>query len=227
MNALLLAAVLGAGPVSAAGASSPAVVAAKLAKNLPSGSLIVSKGDCLAVRVYTLSPYTHVAAVVVTDGKPFVYDSMNGFGVRRQSLADYLKLQDPVVVHVFRPRKKFSKKRTVALRTYLDKQLGRPYAVKHHLTGKRGKALHCSEYVTEGLLACNILSANNPARVSPASLVEGILKAKSYSSAETVQLKSPAPVKPTADGWCEQLWIDTKFCTINSCRKMRGWFLCQ
>ncbi len=32
-------------------------------EDLPTGALIFSKGDCLAVRIYTQSRFTHVAAI--------------------------------------------------------------------------------------------------------------------------------------------------------------------
>src|SRR5690606_25692047 len=69
--------------------------AASITPELQTGTLLFSEGDCLAIRVYTASPYTHVALVCVEEGEPFVYDSMNGVGVRRLSLAEYFVRESP------------------------------------------------------------------------------------------------------------------------------------
>ena len=43
----------------------PALPAAeRIAVDLPTGSLLFSQGDCLAGKVFTFSPYTHVGTVV-------------------------------------------------------------------------------------------------------------------------------------------------------------------
>lgn len=191
------------------------------------GTLLVSKGECLAVRVYTQSPYTHVAAVVCRDGKPFVYDSANGVGTRCLTLENYLRAQSPDELHVFHPKREFDESRARMLEEQLDSQLGRPYAVRHHLTGKRSEGLHCSEYISEALRHCGTISVNNPAKVSPASLVTGITRHDIYSTGTTIQVV-PAPIpEPPPTKWYRDLWNSTKACTANCFLRSKRVILCQ
>jgi len=199
----------------------------QLNREVQTGTLLLSEGDCLAVKIFSKSEFTHVGVVVVRNGTPFVYDSTNGFGVRCQTLSHYLKSQQPDVLHAFHPRQKLNVKRAGALAQYLDSQLGRPYSIKHFMTGKRADGVHCSEYATDALMACNLIRAQRPAKVSPASLLQGVLKADLYKKGNPVRLKAVAVAEPVGDSWCEQAWLDTKRCTIGCCSKMKSWILCN
>ena len=227
MHALLIAVTLAAAPVEVQSFESVDAAAAAHPDEVQTGTLLFSKGDCLAIRVYTKSPYTHVAAVVVQDGTPYVYDSQNGVGVRRLALDEYLRLQRPERLHVDHPRASFSPEQAECFVAHLDEQLGRPYDVMHHLTGKRADGLHCSEYITDALMACQIIRANRPSRVSPASLREGIVNSSLYTEGRALEIQMPVAEIPEGDNWCEQLWIDTKVCTTRCCAKMQSWFLCR
>lgn len=225
---LTLALLAGSGTPSAEiGYGSTQEAAAAIAPTLQTGSLIFSSGDCLAVRIFTASPYTHVAAVVVDEqGRCTVYDSTNGVGVRRQPLADYLATQAPVEVHVHHPQRPLGAEAEGEFTSFLESQLGRPYAIQHHLTGDRCTGLHCAEYVTDALVSIDVLQAKAPPRVSPASLREGITAHHIYTTGQTIRLQRPEPV-PAGDNACEQMWIDTKSCCSSCCRKLRGWLLCD
>lgn len=225
MSFLLIAATLAATPVESY--TSHSIAAEALDDEVQTGTLLFNRGDCLAIKVFTKSPYTHVAAVVVEQGTPYVYDSMNGVGVRRLPLDRYLNTQRPDVIHVFQPAEPFTKERTATFKHALESQLGRPYAIKHHLTGKRCEGLHCSEYVTDALQSSRLIKARRPPKVSPASLVEGIVKSDLYVATQMIQVKEPQQPIERGDNWCEQTWIDTKVCTTRCCRKMRRWFLCH
>ncbi len=203
------------------------VAADEIAATLQTGSLLFSEGDCLAVRVFTASSYTHVAIVVRADTDCLIYDSMNGAGVRKQSLRDYLKVQAPETLHTFHPHVPLTPEHSERLTAFLDSQLGRPYAIQHHLTGERAEGVHCAEYVTDALMAIERLHAEQPAKVSPASLVKGITRHQVYDSSGEWELPSPAPGPPSGATWCEQMWIDTKFCCASCCDKLTGWFLCR
>ncbi len=124
MSVMLIAAVFSITPSASVDFSSPASATSHLAGKVQTGTLLVSKGDCLAVKVFTCSRYTHVAAVVVENGKPYVYESTNGHGVRRQTLAAYLAAESPNCIYVLNPKKPFSSKRGKAFRTYLQGELG-------------------------------------------------------------------------------------------------------
>ncbi|MCA9109853.1 MAG: hypothetical protein KDA52_07910 [Planctomycetaceae bacterium] len=201
--------------------------AEELAPQLQTGSLLFSEGDCLAIRVYTASSYTHVAIVVIEQGQPFVYDSMNGAGVRKQSLTSYLIGQCPDELHVYHPARPFTEEQGRGLARYLDSQLGRSYSVHHHLTGQRADGVHCAEYVTEALMSIELLHADRPWKVSPASLQTGITTAGIYESTCIANLE-PTPT-PTlqGSGRCHQMWLDTKQCLGQCCHQLSGWFLCR
>jgi hypothetical protein len=203
-----------------------ALAAESVSSQMQTGTLIFSQGDCLAVKMFTQSPYTHVAAVVIKNGQPFVYDSTSGNGVRGQSLTDYFESQSPDVVHLMHPSKPFLHERSEQFARYLNGQLGKPYSLKHHLTGKRAEGVHCSEYVTDALMSCQLIQAKQPSRVSPASLAAGILKADLYRPAQMINLKQKIS-KPKGRNWCDQMWIDTKHCTLGCCRQLQRWFLCR
>lgn len=215
-------------PLLAGDVSSVATAAAAdIADDLQTGSLLFTEGDCLAIRAYTASPYTHVAIVCLVDGRPMVYDSMNGIGVRKLSLADYLATETPSEVHLFHPRRPLTTEQGTVLRDHLESQLGRPYAIHHHLTGRRSEGLHCSEYATDALMAVGLITAQRPSKVSPASLVAGITQADIYHSGETVELVAAELPPDVGTNRCHQLWIDTKRCTLQACDKLTGWFLCR
>jgi len=227
MSWIILTAVLAAGPAPVVAEVSAAEALARLSDELQTGSLLVSRGDCLAVKIYSASALTHVAAVVVKDKKMLVYDATGGAGVRKQLLSDYIQGLRDARVHPFHPIEPLSEKQMQCFEQHLESQLGRPYAIKHHLTGSRAKGLHCSEYVTDALMAAEMLHAQNPARVSPASLVEGALESGAYRPGESLELVGDSPNPPEDQSWCAWLWFQTKECTCACCRKMRGWMFCK
>lgn len=199
---------------------------ARLPEDLDTGTLLVSQGDCLAVKIYTHSEYTHVAAVVNRHGQTLVYDSAKGIGVRCQTLDRYLAAQSTAEISILRPQEPLSREQQQAFEAHLDSQLGRPYAIHHHLTGERCDGLHCSEYVTDALVAAHVLKARQPARVSPASLVQGVTQYELYGSVVTVQLSPAVTPLPEEAGWCRRTWQWTKTCTSASYLKVRGMLCC-
>lgn len=226
MSTLLMAAALCASPAETASFSSFESAAASIAARSQTGTLIFNRGDCLAVKVFTTSDFTHVATIVFRDGEPFVYDSTNGKGVRRQKLVNYIRSQKPDVLQVMHPQKPFSAERSRRYGDYLENQLNRPYAIQHHLTGQRADGVHCSEYLTDALMHCGLIHAEQPSRVSPGSLAEGILNEGLYCAARRIEIHPPIR-KRVADNWCERLWIDTKLCTVSCCAQLKRWFLCR
>lgn len=225
MHAVLLAAVLAAPPTTTTTDLDEATEAVRSVAT--TGTLLFSKGDCLAVKVYTSSPFTHVAAVVRDGNETYVYDACNGDGVRRQTLAEYVANARPDRMEVVRPHRKFSPRRTKTFQDRLDEEIGRPYGVMHHLTGERAEGIHCSEYVTDALVECRLLSAESPPRVSPASLRQGVTGSAMYAHVLTLEVAPPPVPRETGRNWGHQLWIDTKVCTANFGRKMSRVFLCR
>ena len=189
--------------------------------DLPPGTLIFSKGECLYVTAYTGSEYTHVGLVAAdADGQPVVFDSMKGSGVRMSSVADYLSSLEDAELTLYRPRQPLDESQRRSLYKAAESQLGRPYDVTHYLTGRESAGIHCSEYVTETLAASSMIRARNPANVSPGSLRLGVARTDRWLRAETVQLLVPGPVKPSGMSCCEEFWWDTKEC----CRETGDWF---
>jgi permuted papain-like amidase YaeF/Yiix C92 family enzyme len=228
MWSLLIVCVLASGPEAGpeVRTASPEVLA-ELKQSLQTGSLLLSQGACLAVKVFSGSSYTHVGGVVLKDGNVTVYDSMNGPGVRKTPLDEYLRLQTPTQIHVVHPQQPFTPERAVAYETHLDSQLGRRYAIKHHLTGRRCDGLHCAEYMTDALMSAQLIRAENPARVSPGSLLEGLEKANLYTDGGHFALNSVVPPKPANLTWCQRAWHDTGTCCSNTAAQLRRWVLCR
>jgi hypothetical protein len=226
MHALLVAAAFTISVPSSTTYTSPSSAAADLQQRVQTGTLLVSKGDCLAVKIFTCSRYTHVAAVVRENGRTYVYESAHGHGVRRQALDDYLDGECPNTIYVLNPKQPFSRKRAKLFKRHLDSELGRPYAIRHHFTGMRCSGLHCSEYVTDAMIACRLLTANHPSRVTPSSLAKGVLQSGLYEAECSIVLKEEIE-RPVGDNRCEQLWIDTKICTRNVCFRIRRLFACR
>jgi hypothetical protein len=227
MLPLLVAATLLTAPDRVEAYDSAAQAAASMADQMQTGTLIFSSGDCLAIKVFTASRYTHVGAVVLRDGKPYVYESANGTGVRRVTLERYLDYQSTDVFYVFQPREPFSDECAAVFTNRLESQLGRPYSIKHHLTGRRAKGMHCSEYVTDALSAAELVRVKKAPRVSPASLADGILEMGLYEPRGTAVIVEPVPKRVAGDNWCERMWSRSKRCTLGCCDQMARWFCCK
>jgi hypothetical protein len=202
-------------------------VLAEIKQGLQTGSLLFSRGDCLAVKVFSQSSYTHVAGVIACGDDFVVYDSMNGVGIRKMGLSDYLRQQTPNTIHVVHPKDPFTMEKRDAYERHLESQLGRKYSVKHHLTGQRCDGLHCSEYMTDALMAAELISAQQPSRVSPGSLLEGVIKTKVYIHGNRLDLKSQLDSEPLDRRWYHRAWRETCTCCSKSVVQVRRWVLCR
>ncbi len=202
--------------------------------SLKPGSLIFHRGKCLTVKLYTWSPFTHVAIAMPKPGTSewTVYDSARRHGVRKSELGDYLLESSPDALFLLHPRYELNASQQGKLRKALEEQLGRPYSVKQHLTGTRARGVHCSEYVTDALIAIDLLRAHKPPRVSPASLLEGIVQESVYQPDLTLKVNLPDSSASKTETWCRQIWNDaqagsrriwdeTKTCTGHCYRKMK------
>lgn len=212
MHAIFLTLTIASTPIAAY--TTPDEAAASLVEELQTGTLLFSEGDCLAVKAFTASPYTHVAAIVVEDNQAFVFDSQNGVGVRKLHFEEYLAVTRPAELHVLQPKHTFDEEQAEAFHSHLQKEVGRPYAISHHLTGQRCEGLHCAEYATDALMTASLISAKRPPRVSPHTLRSGLLKHNLYMVTKTVAIaeEETAPVK--GRNWCHQLWLETKDCCV-------------
>lgn len=218
----LLVLVLAASPDAATEAAFPAI-----RSQVQTGTLLFSQGDCLAVKVFTCSQFTHVGVVVVEDGYPVVYDAMNGPGVRKSHLDDYLRFMVPSRVQVLNPVAEFSPADRVSMVRHLDSQLGRPYRVHHHATGKRCDGVHCAEYVTDALMAAHVLEAKEPPRVSPGSLYTGVVEGNLYQGRGSYEFHEARPLVPFGETTCQRYWRETGECCSGCCTQLSRWFLCR
>ena len=200
---------------------------ALLGEHAQPGTLLFSKGDCLAVRVFTGSPYTHVAMICPEEGDLVVYDANPGDGVRRQSLDEYLKSIAPGELQLLQPRRPLTGDEQTRLQSYLTSKLRTPYSVMHHTTGHRADGVHCAEYLTDALMELQWIEAESPPRVSPGSLLQGLTAGKVYVSGASYQMEEPDVSTPVGRNSCEQLWLDTKSCCRKCCRQLSRWFLCR
>ena len=228
MGSLLIALIL-AGCQDAGKATQPEspTILVEVGGTLQTGSLIFSQGDCLAVKIFSRSSYTHVGDVVVTNGEIIVYDSMNGVGVRKTPLAEYLRLQTPSEIHVVHLASPFTQEQATAFKNHLEGQLGRKYAIKHHLTGKRSDGLHCSEYLTDALMAADLIHANQPPRVSPGSLLKGLEQGELCTDGGRFSLKADSPPPPDNLTWCQRAWHSTANCCSSCGSQLKRWVLCR
>ena len=205
----------------------PEALVAQVQQTVQTGSLIFSRGDCLAVKIFSRSAYTHVGGVVIRNGEAIVYDSMNGEGVRKTPLVEYLRQQTPSHIHIVHPKSAWSAETASAFEQHLEKQLGRTYAVKHHMTGQRCDGLHCSEYMTDALMAAQVIMAKNPPRVSPGSLREGVLNSATHREGERLELAPEDPAAPVDLAWYQRAWRSTATCCSKSAVQMRRWIVCR
>ncbi len=231
MHALLIAAVLAIDPEAVAAVSvvtyPSAESAATALATIETGTLLFSEGDCLAVKAFTRSPFTHVAGIVRDGDDVWVYDSQNGVGVRKQPLVEYLAATRPDGIRLLRPVKPFDDATSRGFRGHLEAELGRPYAVAHHLTGNRCDGLHCAEYLTDALAAAEVARADRPPKVSPASLRSGLLRHDLYVEGGAIAVLVPEPERPPGRCWCEEMWLDTQDCCAGCWSRFRGCVLCR
>jgi hypothetical protein len=227
MHQFLLAVVLASGHSAGDPSVDATALAAVMAPDLQTGTLLFSKGDCLAVKMSAGGPYTHVAAVVLHDEGPVVYDSMNGAGVRRLPLQDYLSSQAPDEIDMLQPRRELTPQEALVFEAALQQRLGAPYSVLHYVIGRRAKAgFHCSEYVTDALESIERIDVERPPRVSPSGLYDNLVSADVYATQSSMHFPlQPEPVE--ANGWWEQRWLDTKHCCFSCCDQLSAWFLCR
>lgn len=199
----------------------------EIRSQVKTGSLLFSQGDCLAVKVFTASSFTHVGMVVVEGSQPVVYDAMNGTGVCKTPLDQYLRFLVPSKVQVVHPAQAFPANDRAAMLRHLDSQLGRPYRVHHHTTGKRCDGVHCAEYLTDALIAAHVLTANEPSRVSPGSLYQGLMESKLYRYGGEYAFREASPPVPANETRCQRYWRETGECCTGCYRQMTRWFCCK
>lgn len=212
--------------------ASPSEISASLAAQLhdqaQTGTLLFHQGDCLAIKVFSRSSFTHVGAVVVEQGQVVVYDAMNGSGVRKQSLEAYLHAMTPCRLHVLPPTRPMTPAESQRFVSYLEQHVGRPYAVRQYATGRSGRGLHCAEYVTGALIAAGWFTTAEPARVSPGSLHEAVVQSSYYTQGSQHELEEPSlPPPTTEETWCQSTWRETKECCRQCCQQLARWFLCS
>ncbi len=73
-------------------------LADSLTSRVQTGTLLFSKGDCLAVRIYTQSAYTHVAMIVMRNGEPLglrQYEWSRGPLPDTEKLSEYATTRQP------------------------------------------------------------------------------------------------------------------------------------
>ena len=225
MSWILAAAMLAATPEPQNLEFGKAVAAAET--ELRPGSLIFSRGDCLAVKVFTVSSYTHVGTVIERDGHFEVYDSNPGTGTRKLTFPEYLAAQGNAPLYIYQPVRPCTESERTRITSHLERELGRPYAITHHVTGEPCEGVHCAEYATQALMAGDLLTAKKPARVSPASLREGVVRDDLYRHVATIQVLPERIRPPEGAGWFGRMWFDTRQCSGTCYRKMRGWFCCK
>src|SRR5690606_6594958 len=111
--------------------------------------------------------------------------------------------------------------------SHCESQIGRPYAVRHHLTGERCEGLHCAEFMTDALAAADVARAERPPRVSPSSLRKGLLRHGLYVETRRIVVEDSGPEREPGRNWCSELWLDTKDCCAACWLGFRRRVLCR
>ncbi|WP_437185545.1 YiiX/YebB-like N1pC/P60 family cysteine hydrolase [Planctomicrobium sp. SH668] len=205
---------------------SPSVVD-QIASRCQTGSLIFSRGDCLAVKTYTCSRFTHVATIVMEENTPWIYESTSGHGVRKVPLKEYLEIDSPHRISLLHPNRAFTTQECTKYQAALDSQIGREYSVTHFVTGTRSEGLHCAEYLTDSLMAIHWLEVKNSAKVSPGSLYDGITKHGVYLEDSELVIARKIEAIPEPETWYGSLWQETKSTCHGGTRQLSRWFFCQ
>lgn len=205
--------------------------AAYLSPGVSTGTMLFSQGNCLAVRWSSGSRFTHVGmAIRSEDGKISVIDAMNGVGVREQPFRDYLAEIGDAELHVCPPAEPLTPAQASRFTGLLRSELGKPYTVRQYVTGSRTSGTHCAELAIKACDAAGILTAENPARVSPGSLHTGAIKTGVFTCYATIRMFD-MPTETTDDqapcGWLGRTWTATKSCTVAGYRKCTGWLFCK
>jgi len=156
-----------------------------------------------------------------------VYESQNGVGVRKLSLERYLAMQEGSEVGICYPQQAMTAEQEEAFVRHLDSQLGRPYLVRHHLTGNRAAGIHCAEYMTDAFAAAGLLHAERPPKVSPASLRQGVLVSQLHREGRRIFVSDLDPERVEGRNWCEDMWLDTVRCTSDTWDSFRRCVLCR
>ena len=141
------------------------------------GSLLLASGGHAAVRIYTRSPYSHVAIIFRERGRYWVYEANPDHGVRRIPLDVLLRTDqgDRVKLWLSQPRRKLSQDQVRRMHAYAKSQLGRPYSIQSLIPGRLAEGVHCSELVSRILSVGGIRVGNHHSSVMPVEIVNALV----------------------------------------------------
>jgi hypothetical protein len=183
---------------------------------LPAGSLLFLENCSSVVERTTQGQIGHVALVFFEGSTPWVYEATPA-KVRRITLEAYdIELarlnrgrdaDEAVRTHVLRPKQPYRSEEVAAMRSYLDRQLGRRYSVKNYVRGKPYDGIHCAELASSTLNESKRYVFKECHKITPQALYSAI--EASYVPANHESLAAELP----KESWCTR-----------AKRRTSGWF---
>lgn len=138
--------------------------------DIKDGSLLFVSGGNRAVRLYTQSPYSHVAIIFKDCGRLWVYESDRYLGVRRFPLDQLGPGEAQERIWIAQPKAEYTREQVNRMLAYLKSQLGREFSLRSFIIGSPAKGIHCAELVTNTLMIGNVCTSENPCVVTPADI---------------------------------------------------------
>lgn len=149
---------------------------------VPDGTVIFWMGGPLAKPILrnTNSDITHAAIILYQQGEPWVYEAVPP-RVRKVPLAEYRQLMEvklherhPTTWFLMRPRIAYTTNELAAMRTYAERQLGRPYMLRGWWKGHEVRGIFCSQLIGDILEQSGRVDSAHTSE-SPGSLHDKLL----------------------------------------------------
>jgi hypothetical protein len=81
--------------------------------------------------------------------------------------------------------------------------------------------------MTDALMVAELISAKEPSRVSPGSLLEGVITSKTYREGNRVELSATESPQSLDQPWYYRAWDCTSSCCSKSVKQVRRWIFCR
>lgn len=185
--------------------SSPVAAADLAGQALPSGTLLFLENCSSVVEHATQGQIGHVAILMADSGAAWVYEATPA-QVRRVTQAEYYaelaRLNarrgpaNRIGVWAKQPAPGFTSSEIMAMRTYLDQQLGKPYSVKDYVRDKPTDGMHCAELASTALNTSSRFSFADCHRLHPSALYAAV--DRGYGPAQALAI----PVPAIQESWC-------------------------
>ena len=174
---------------------------------LENGSLIVLENSNKPVAIQTNSKITHVAVLLQIGGNPWVYEATPD-KVRCLPLSEYREelgqlnrwRRKRTRMWVLAPKRPYSKQELIAMKSYMDAQLGRRYSVKGYVRGREADGIHCAEFASTALERTGRINVEREFSVAPGFLVREV------AAIHEPAVELPITAQKPQESWCSRAW---------------------